>query len=100
MNQAIRDAFEKRDIRRVKVGGFDVDGILRGKYIALDKFWSSLEKGFGFCDVIFGWDVADELYDNVAVTGWDSGFPGRVGEDRPVNPSLRPERATHRSRTR
>ena len=80
MNHAIREAFEKRGIRRVKVGGFDVDGILRGKYVALDKFWSSLEKGFGFCDVIFGWDVADDLYDNVAVTGWESGFPDALAK--------------------
>jgi glutamine synthetase len=33
------------------------------------------EHGFGFCDVIFGWDIADVLYDNATVTGWDSGFP-------------------------
>jgi len=59
----------------VKVGGFDIDGVLRGKYISLDKFWSSLEKGFGFCDVVFGWDIADVLYDNAKVTGWHSGYP-------------------------
>src|SRR5690606_2281958 len=29
----------------------------------------------GFCDVIFGWDSADVLYDNVEVTGWHSGYP-------------------------
>ncbi len=71
----VRELFEKNNVRHVKVGGFDVDGVLRGKYIALDKFWSAVDKGFGFCDVIFGWDVADELYDNGGVTGWQSGFP-------------------------
>lgn len=71
----LREAFSERSIRKVKVGGFDVDGILRGKLISLDKFWSAVEKGFGFCDVIFGWDVADVLYDNAAVTGWHSGYP-------------------------
>jgi glutamine synthetase len=71
----IRAAFEERGIRRVKVGGFDVDGILRGKVISLDKFWSALDQGFGFCDVIFGWDVADLLYDNATVTGWQTGYP-------------------------
>src|SRR5690606_33048563 len=55
--------------------GFDVDGLLRGKYISLDKFRSALETGFGFCDVIFGWDVADALYDDVDVTGWATGYP-------------------------
>ncbi len=67
--------FAERGIRKVKVGGFDVDGVLRGKLISLEKFWSALGDGFGFCDVIFGWDVADQLYDNAKVTGWHSGYP-------------------------
>jgi glutamine synthetase len=71
----LRRTFEERGIRKVKVGGFDVDGILRGKYISLEKLWSSAETGFGFCDVIFGWDIADQLYDNASVTGWHSGYP-------------------------
>jgi glutamine synthetase len=71
----LKEAFEKHDIRRVKVGGFDVDGVLRGKYVALDKFWSALSDPIGFCDVIFGWDIADVLYDNATVTGWHTGYP-------------------------
>jgi glutamine synthetase len=71
----LKEAFEKHGIRRVKVGGYDVDGILRGKYLALDKFWGALEEPVGFCDVIFGWDAADALYDNARVTGWHSGYP-------------------------
>jgi len=71
----LEKVFAEKGIRKVKVGGFDVDGILRGKLISLDKFWSAVDKGFGFCDVIFGWDVADQLYDNASVTGWDSGYP-------------------------
>ncbi len=67
--------FTERGIRRVKLGGFDIDGVLRGKYVSLEKFWSSVEKGFGFCDVIFGWDIGDQLYDNAAVTGWHTGYP-------------------------
>ena len=31
--------------------------------------------GFGFCDVVFGWDVADQTYDNTTLTGWQHGFP-------------------------
>src|SRR5512134_2989533 len=72
---ALREEFDKRAIKRVKVGGFDIDGVLRGKYISPDKFWSSLDKGFGFCDVIFGWDVNDAMYDNAEVTGWHTGYP-------------------------
>jgi len=29
----------------------------------------------GFCDVVFGWDMADELYDRPSVTGWHTGYP-------------------------
>ena len=71
----LRDAFEQRGIRRVKVGGFDVDGILRGKYLSLEKFWGAIEEPIGFCDVVFGWDSGDALYDNAEVTGWHTGYP-------------------------
>jgi glutamine synthetase len=71
----LKEAFEKHDIRRIKVGGFDVDGVLRGKYVALDKFWGALAEPIGFCDVIFGWDAADVLYDNATLTGWHTGYP-------------------------
>lgn len=65
----------ERGIKRAKIGGFDLDGVLRGKYVSLEKLESALAKGFGFCDVIFGWDVGDMLYDNAKVTGWHSGYP-------------------------
>jgi glutamine synthetase len=76
MNKAaLEKKFDDHKIKKVKVGGFDVDGVLRGKYVSLDKFWSAVEGGFGFCDVIFGWDIADVLYDNAKVTGWETGYP-------------------------
>jgi glutamine synthetase len=71
----LKEAFAEHAIRRVKVGGYDVDGILRGKYLALEKFWGAIDEPIGFCDVIFGWDIADALYDNARVTGWHSGYP-------------------------
>ena len=46
----------------VKVAITDIDGVLRGKYMHRDKFLKATESGFGFCDVIFGWDSNDELY--------------------------------------
>ncbi len=64
-----------RNIRHVKVGIFDIDGVLRGKYISREKFLSALDKGFGFCDVVLGWDSKDQLYDNVNFTGWHTGYP-------------------------
>jgi glutamine synthetase len=72
---AIVDELRNRGIKRAKVGGFDIDGVLRGKYMSLDKLAGALDGGFGFCDVIFGWDIADNLYDEASVTGWDRGFP-------------------------
>lgn len=62
------------DIHHVKVGVFDADGIMRGKYMARDKFLSSLDGGFGFCNVVLGWDSNDQLYDNVTVAGWHNGY--------------------------
>ncbi len=73
--RGLRAEFARRGIRQVKLGGFDVDGVFRGKYLSLDKFWGAAEGGFGFCDVVFGWDVGDELYDNSTVTGWHTGYP-------------------------
>jgi len=73
--ELLRDEFRKANVRKVKIGGFDIDGVLRGKYVSLDKFWSSAEGGLGFCDVIFGWDLGDQLYDNSQVTGWHTGYP-------------------------
>jgi len=65
----------ERGLSHVKVGVFDMDGIMRGKYMSREKFLSSLEKGFGFCDVVLGWDSHDQLYDNVTFTGWHTGYP-------------------------
>jgi glutamine synthetase len=66
---------EERGLDYVKVGVFDIDGIMRGKYMKKEKFYSSLEGGFGFCDVVNGWDSKDQLYDNATVTGWHTGYP-------------------------
>ncbi|MFL6575173.1 MAG: glutamine synthetase family protein [Povalibacter sp.] len=66
---------EQRNLSHVKVGVFDIDGILRGKYISRAKFLSALENGYGFCDVVLGWDCQDQLYDNVKFTGWHTGYP-------------------------
>jgi glutamine synthetase len=66
---------EERGLTHVKVGVFDIDGIMRGKYMSRAKFESALEGGFGFCDVVLGWDSKDQLYDNARYTGWHTGYP-------------------------
>ena len=109
--EQLEQAFEEHGIRRVKIGGFDIDGVLRGKYVSLDKFWSALDKGFGFCDVIFGWDIADVLYDNAEVTGWHTGYPDALAKldlerfaccrgSRPPRTSWSTSGRTRTSRTR
>ncbi|HEV8095052.1 MAG TPA: glutamine synthetase family protein [Burkholderiales bacterium] len=60
---------------RVKVAVSDTDGVLRGKYLHKEKFLSAVESGFGFCNVVFGWDSNDQTYDNTIWTGWHTGFP-------------------------
>jgi glutamine synthetase len=70
-----RAIVEERGLAHVKVGVFDNDGILRGKFIDRAKFFAALEKQLGFCDVVLGWDSNDQLYDNIAFTGWHTAFP-------------------------
>ena len=47
---------------KVKLAGVDVDGQLRGKLIAKKKFLGIAKEGFGFCSVVFGWDMHDRTY--------------------------------------
>jgi glutamine synthetase len=76
--KTVEDAIKivsKRGLSHVKVGLFDNDGIMRGKYMSSEKFISSLTSGFAFCDVVLGWDSNDQLYDNASFTGWHTAFP-------------------------
>jgi glutamine synthetase len=70
-----RAIVEEHSLQHVKVGVFDNDGILRGKYLDRHKFFAALEKGMGFCDVVLGWDSNDQQYDNITFTGWHTAFP-------------------------
>ncbi|HEY4069131.1 MAG TPA: glutamine synthetase family protein [Burkholderiaceae bacterium] len=77
---------------KVKVAVSDIDGVLRGKYLHIDKFLGAAQPhpdgGFGFCDVVFGWDAMDQCYDNASLTGWQHGFPDALA---------RIDLATHRN---
>ena len=78
-NHPALEAIRQSGANKVKVAVSDIDGVLRGKYLHRDKFLSAAEPypagGFGFCDVVLGWDMLDACYDNTAVTGWQHGFP-------------------------
>lgn len=72
--ESVRSYIQEHQIENIKLAVVDVDGVLRGKYVNSKKFLSALDKGFGFCSVIFGWDSNDVLYKNDSFTGWADGF--------------------------
>lgn len=74
-NKQILDYVKNHPGKRVKLAITDIDGILRGKYISVEKFLSVVDSHFGFCDVVFGWDSGDVAYDNTNYTGWHTGYP-------------------------
>ena len=67
--------YKGQGANKAKVGLTDIDGVIRGKFVSLDKLASLMEKLGGFCDCVFGWDVDDQLYDAGDYTGWHTGFP-------------------------
>ena len=73
--QEISEILKEGAHKKVKLAVVDIDGILRGKVISLEKFLSVAEGGLGFCNVVFGWDSGDKSYDNVSFTGWHTGYP-------------------------
>lgn len=88
----VLDQLRRSSAQKVKVAVADIDGILRGKYLGKDKFLSAAAPApdgtFGFCDVVFGWDMNDQCYDNAKLVGWHKGFP-----DAFVRLDLRTQRA-------
>ena len=73
--QEILTKIEQSGAQKVKVAVVDIDGILRGKYVSKEKFISATKNGFGFCNVVFGWDCVDSCYDNSRYSGWHTGYP-------------------------
>lgn len=66
------------NIQKIKFAFADIDGVLRGKVISQKKLLDGMQAGYGFCDVVFGWDINDATYDNVQLTGWHSGYPDKL----------------------
>ena len=73
--QSVIDLIAQLDSPKIKFAFTDIDGVLRGKIISRQKFLDGLTDGYGFCDVVWGWDSADAPYDNGRTTGWQSGYP-------------------------
>ena len=72
---SLSDVVSGEKHKKVKLAVCDVDGVLRGKFVHVDKLRSILKSGFGFCSVVFGWDSSDVCYDNSQYTGWHRGYP-------------------------
>jgi glutamine synthetase len=63
------------DDEEVKLAGVDADGMLRGKLVSKKKFLSIARDGFGFCSVIFGWDMHDQTYfKELAISNRENGY--------------------------
>jgi len=76
--EQIIEQIKKSPNPKVKVAITDIDGIMRGKYLHKDKLISALEGGFGFCNVVFGWDSNDLAYEGLDYTGWHTGYPDAI----------------------
>lgn len=74
-NTELLKELKAQDVRKVKLAVTDIDGILRGKVVSIEKFESLLDGALGFCNVVFGWDCVDEAYDNGTFAGWHTGYP-------------------------
>ena len=64
-------------VQTVKIGTPDMDGVYRGKRLSPKQFLGGLDgEGFAQCDVIFGWDIAEEVMTGLglAMGSADTGF--------------------------
>jgi glutamine synthetase len=70
----IKRLIEEGAIEYIKIGTPDIEGVFRGKRLAARHFLNSLDDGFAQCDVIFGWDIAENILPNLKVSNWEHGF--------------------------
>lgn len=84
----IEQIIAEHTIDTVKIGGPDYDGIYRGKRLPSDVFLDGIEHGFAQGDVLFGWDIAEDLVPGLRFTNWDTGY---------ADLRMRPDLATFRA---
>jgi len=70
----VEQVIAEQSIDTVKVGGPDYDGIYRGKRLPADVFLDGIAHGYAQGDVLFGWDIAEDLVPGLRFTNWDSGY--------------------------
>src|SRR5581483_8469853 len=80
---------EEHRVETVRIGTPDMDGVYRGKRLTAGQFLEGLGSRFAQCDVLFGWDIAEEIITGAPLR-WgsaDTGFADVI---------LRPDLATFR----
>ncbi|HWW08558.1 glutamine synthetase family protein [Collimonas sp.] len=78
MNSSHTIAFSKDQLASETYARFmvtDIDGVCRGKQLSGEKIASMLDGGGTIASAVFGWDIQDQLYDNVSFTGFHTGLP-------------------------
>jgi glutamine synthetase len=71
----VAELIDKHNIRAVKIGGADLDGVFRGKRVSAEHFLHAARgEGFPQCDVVFGWDIQDEVIGDLPFSNWETGF--------------------------
>lgn len=71
---AIKQLIDEGKVEYVKIGAPDIEGVYRGKRVAARFFLDSLTDGFAQCDVLFGWDIAENVLSNLTFSNWERGF--------------------------
>ena len=67
---------QEHAIDTVKLGVVDIDGLWRGKRIPVEYFLRDVWRhGTHICNILFGWDINDDLIPGLEYTGWHTGFP-------------------------
>jgi glutamine synthetase len=74
--EELRRFVEEHGITTFKIGAVDLDGLWRGKRIATPYFLEGVSvKGTNICNILFGWDMQDQLIEGLGYTGWQTGYP-------------------------
>ncbi|MDN4596690.1 glutamine synthetase family protein [Leifsonia virtsii] len=80
---------KEHDIKVIKLGAVDIDGLWRGKRLSAQYFVeAAYSAGTNICNILFGWDIEDASISDLTFTGWHTGYPD-------VN--LRPDLSTLRT---
>src|ERR1700736_4817175 len=70
----VKQLIDSGKVEYVKIGTPDIEGVYRGKRVAAQHFLHALEEGFAQCDVLFGWDIAENVLPNLKFSNWEHGF--------------------------